>query len=387
MHINLQNYYIYLKRTICILLSVLLSLVAKGSDNLRLSTVVIDPGHGGNDPGAISQDRKSHEKAFTLDISKRLAAMIQEAYPDVNVQLTRTTDTYVTLDGRADKANKSGAQLFISIHINAARSTQANGFSVHVLGQSSNKNKDLFAYNMDVCKRENSVVMLEEDYSTKYEGFDPSDPESYIFMTLMQNANLEQSMSFAQMVDRKLKNGPISGDRGVWQNPFLVLWRTSMPAVLVELGFLSNSSDLAVLRQSAKRDEIARCLFEAFKEYKTSYDGSLGLEKVEAAPVSKPEAATSAPETKPEETSAPAESGKAFYGVQIMAATTRIPDNSREFMGYKPTVIKGPKFYKYIIGVSEDLSTVKKNYETIRKKHPQSYLVKVNGDEVIRISK
>lgn len=376
-----------MKRTICILLSLVLSLGARAGDDLRLSTVVIDPGHGGNDPGAISHDRKSHEKAFTLDISKRLAAMIQEAYPDVNVKLTRATDTYVTLDGRANIANKAGAQLFISIHINAAKSTQANGFSVHVLGQSSNKNKDLFAYNMDVCKRENSVVMLEEDYSTKYEGFDPSDPESYIFMTLMQNANLEQSMSFAQMVDRNLKGGPIAGDRGVWQNPFLVLWRTSMPAVLVELGFLSNSSDLAVLRQSAKRDEIARRLFEAFKEYKTSYDGSLGLEKEEAAPVSTPKITDPVPETKPEKNAVAAETSGVFYGVQIMAATTRIPDNSREFMGYKPTVIKGPKFYKYIIGVSDDLSTVKKNFEAIRKKHPQSYMVKVDGEEVIRISK
>ena len=361
-----------MKRAICILLSLAVWGFALASDDLRLTKIVIDPGHGGSDPGAVSQDRKSHEKAFTLDISKKLASRIQEAYPDLSVKLTRTSDTYVTLEDRASKANNAGAQLFISIHINAARNTSANGYSVHVLGQSSNKNRDLFAYNMDVCKRENSVVMLEDDYSTKYEGFDPNDPESYIFMTLMQNANLEQSMHFAQTISGALKGGPISSDRGVWQNPFLVLWRTSMPAVLVELGFISNSADLAVLRQSDKRDEIAQRLFKAFSEYKDSYESSLGL----------------SPQQR-EERKAVIDTGDSEekYGVQIMASTTRLPDNAREFLGYTPTVVKGPKFYKYVIGVSSDLKEVKKNHETIKNKYPECFLVKIVGDDITRISK
>lgn len=368
-----------------------LSIAAWPRDDLRLTTVVIDPGHGGHDPGAVSHDRKYYEKTLTLDISKRLAALIQTAYPDVNVKLTRVDDRYVTLDGRAGTANKAGAQLFISIHINAAKNTQANGFSVHVLGQSSNKNRDLFASNMDICARENSVVMLEEDYSTKYQGFNPDDPESYIFMTLMQNSNLEQSMNFAQMVDSKLKGGPIANDRGVWQNPFLVLWQTSMPAVLVELGFISNSNDLATLKQVNHRDDMALRLFEAFKDYKTFYDGSLGLETDEAEPVAivkeevQPAAATTAAADASEAASAPAV--RTTYGVQIMAATTKVPDNAREFMGYTPTVIKGPKFYKYIIAVSDDLDSVKKNYTEIKKRHPQSFIVSICGDEVTRISK
>lgn len=386
-----------MKRAISILLSLLVWTSMQASDDLRLTKVVIDPGHGGHDPGAISQDRKSHEKALTLDISKRLAALIQEGYPDVNVKLTRTSDSYVTLEDRASKANDSGAQLFISIHINAARNTSASGYSVHVLGQSSNKNKDLFAYNMDVCKRENSVVMLEEDYSTKYQGFDPNDPESYIFMTLMQNANLEQSMRFAQSVENSLKGGPIKSDRGVWQNPFLVLWRTSMPAVLVELGFISNSSDLAVLRQSARREEIATRLYEAFKEYKTSYEVSLGLDPIEPVVKEKtePEEKQPEPEVKkapvsatpaPAAVAAPSEGG-VRYGIQIMAATTRLPDNAREFLGYEATIIKGPKFYKYILSISDDLKDVKKNYEAIKKKYPQCFLVKIEGEEITRISK
>lgn len=363
-------------------------------DDLRLTTVVIDPGHGGNDPGAVSKDRNFHEKAYTLDISKRLAAKIQEVYPDVDVILTRSTDKTVDLADRASIANRKNAQLFISIHINAAKNTSANGFSVHVLGQSSNKNRDLFASNMDVCMRENSVIMLEEDYSTKYEGFDPTDTESYIFMTLMQSANLEQSMRFAQMVDKNLKGGPIPNDRGVWQNPFLVLWKTSMPAVLVELGFISNTDDLARLKNADNRDKIAERLFKAFKEYKSAYDGSVELNSEEKpAPAEKPAAEKPAAVEKPaaagmpsatDSTTAQGSSGTTLYGIQIMAATKRLPDNSREFLGYTPTVIKGETFYKYIINVSDDPGTARSKIGEIRKKYPQAFLVKIEGETVTR---
>ena len=161
--------------------------------------------------------------------------------------MTRSSDKFVELRDRAEIANKAGANLFVSIHINSSFSTSPNGYSVHILGQSSNKNRDLFAYNMDVVKRENSVILLEDDYSTKYQGFDPSNEESFIFMQLMQNAFLEQSLLVASVISEKLKGGPIKADRGIWQNPFYVLWKTAMPAVLVELGFISNNSDLAVL--------------------------------------------------------------------------------------------------------------------------------------------
>ena len=168
----------------------------KGSQ-LKLKTVVIDPGHGGKDAGCVSKDRKTYEKNLTLSISKLFGQKIKEAYPDVKVIYTRTTDKYVTLNERADIANRNKADLFVSIHINSVQQTSPSGFSVHILGQSSSKNKDLFASNMDVCRRENSVILLEEDYSTKYQGFDPNDPESFIFFTLMQNAFYEQSLLFA----------------------------------------------------------------------------------------------------------------------------------------------------------------------------------------------
>ncbi|MCR4859243.1 MAG: N-acetylmuramoyl-L-alanine amidase [Bacteroidales bacterium] len=365
-----------MKRTICFLFAALLGTGLFAGDKLRLSTVVIDPGHGGKDAGCVSRDKKSTEKAFVLDISKALADKIRTAYPDVNVILTRSDDRYVTLSGRADIANNAEANLFISVHINSiAKKTTPNGFSIHVLGQSSNKNRDLYANNMEIVRRENSVILLEDDYTSTYGGFDPNDPESYIFMNLMQNANLEQSIRFAQLAQKHLKGGPIKTDRGISQDPFLVLWQTAMPAVLLELGFISNDNDLSALRQKANRDKLAERIFQAFKEYKTIYDGSMD------APVPTGETPVR------EETSAPAEqaapqTGDAVYAVQIFAVKKQMDPKSREFLGYTPKIIKGTNLYKYCIGVSDSVSGARKNLTAIRKKYPDAFLVKIEGNSI-----
>ena len=327
--------------------------------DLELSSVVIDAGHGGKDPGCISADRKNYEKTFTLDIAARLADRIKKNYPQVKVYQTRTGDVFVSLDNRAVKANSVHADLFISIHVNSTGQSSPNGFSVHILGQSQNKNKDLYAYNMDVCKRENSVILLEDDFSAKNEGFDPSDPESYIFMVLMQNVFLEQSLKFAQTVRKNLKGGPIKEDRGVWQNPFYVLWKTSMPAVLVELGFMSNAKDLAALRSSANRDNLAQRLFMAFKEYKTQYDAAVKVSAPERASVEKEDA------------------GVTEYGTQVLASSKLIPLDSPIFLGYEPRVVKVGKLYKYIIGVSEDKSEAMRIFSQIKKKKTDCFFTKI----------
>lgn len=355
------------------------------ADGLGLNTVVIDAGHGGKDAGCVSADNKTYEKTITLEIAKTLSEKIKAAYPEVKVLLTRSKDEYVTLDNRAVKANNAKADLFISIHINATTRNSPNGFSVHILGQSSNKNRDLFAYNMDVCKRENSVMMLEEDYSAKYEGFDPSSPESYIFMVLMQNSHLEQSFRFAQIIENNLKGGPIQADRGIWQDPFYVLWKTAMPAVLVELGFMSNPTDLAALREKSKRDDLAQRLFLAFKEYKAIYDGSLKSASEPQTPVQEPEAAKeeakSAPAAQPAPTSAP----QKVYAVQILASGRLLDSKASVFLGYEPRVIKSGKLYKYFIAVSEDPETTKSNLTKIRKDYPDAFVVEIEGDNVARI--
>lgn len=374
-----------MKHTIAILLCLLLGEVfAFAGNELGLKTVVIDPGHGGKDPGAISADGKTYEKSIVLDITARLRRKIEEGCPDVKVIVTRGTG-FVTLNDRAEIANKANADLFISLHVNAAPKSSPNGFSVHCMGQSTKKNTDLYEYNMNVCKRENSVIMLEDDYTTKYEGFDPSDPQSYIFMQLMQNAYLEQSLNFAGYVKKELKAGPIKADRGISQDPFYVLWKTAMPSVLVELGFISNPSDLAVLRDVNSRERIAECLYKAFVEYKEAYDRSVNAPAGQTVtqPAAKTDTGTAAPAKEESAAVEPAASSdNVMYGVQIFAVGKTFPSNAPEFMGYEPVVVKGRTIYKYIIGADTDLSVVRERFAAIKKKYPDAFVVKVVGDTV-----
>lgn len=374
-----------MKRTICIFLLALSFCIELLADGSRLTTVVIDAGHGGKDAGCVSADKKTYEKTITLDIAKTLSDKIKKAYPDVKVILTRSKDEYITLENRAAQANKVDADLFISIHINATERNSPNGYSVHILGQSSNKNRDLFAYNMDVCRRENSVVMLEDDYSTKYQDFDPTDPESYIFMVLMQNSHLEQSFRFAQIIQQNLKGGPIKADRGIWQDPFFVLWKTAMPSVLVELGFMSNPNDLSILRQKSKRDELAQRLFLAFADYKTIYDESLKNTSVEEEQATRPVQATQAAQpAQPEQEAADAEP-EVKYGIQVLASGRVIDADSSLFLGYEAVRIKSGKLYKYFLAVTDSVEETKKNLSEIRKTYPDAFLVRLEGDNVTRI--
>ena len=377
-----------MKRFFCILLPVIAALllaipVPAKEKHIRLKTVVIDPGHGGHDPGCISRDGKTYEKDVTLDVSKRFAQKISASYPEVKVIMTRTDDKYVTLAGRADVANKAGADLFVSIHINSTdKGTSANGYSIHCLGQSSRKGNDLFSKNLDLCRRENSVIHLEDDYKTTYKGFDPSDPKSYIIFSLMQSAHLEQSLQFAEDVAESMKDGPIKTCRGVSQDPFLVLWRTTMPSVLIETGFITNPDDLAAMRSEEECDKIATALLNAFSTFKMRYDGAQSAEKAVEPAKSEPEPAPSPePEAKPQA----AKAAESFYGTQVLA-TSRVmrPDDSF-FQGYTAKEIKSGRLYKYIIGVSTDPQAARKENARIKKYFPDSFLVKVDGETVLLV--
>lgn len=352
---------------------------------LGLRTVCIDAGHGGTDPGCVSKDKKTYESRIAMDVAKRLSDKIKASYPDVKVIMTRSTDTFITLAGRADVANKGNADLFISIHVNTAASTAANGYSIHVLGQSSKKNRDLFAYNMDVCKRENSVIMLEDDYSTKYQGFDPSDPESFIFFNLMQNAHLEQSLLFAQDVEKAMSAGPMRNSRGIWQDPFFVLWKTAMPAVLIEIGFMSNATDLTVLRSEDGREKIAEDIFKAFGVFKKRYDGSVkaaGASERTQSAAPKPVASAKAESASKSESAA---SGKTVYGTQVLASGKLMKDNDPFFKGYTPLRVKSGNIYKYIIGTSDSAAKAREKSAGIRKSFPGSFLVSVENGNVRQI--
>ena len=377
-----------------VLAALFLAPAQMGADGRNgLKTVCIDAGHGGHDPGCISADRKTREKDLTLSIAKKLAAEIRKKNPDVKGVMTRETDKYVTLNDRADIANKANADLFISIHINAASNKSASGFSVHCLGQSSVQGRDLFSNNMEIVKRENSVILLEDDYSSKYQGFDPNDPESFIFFNLMQNAHLEQSLQFADEVAQAMKKGPVSKSRGISQDPFLVLWRTAMPAVLIECGFMSNAGDLANMKTDANQTKIAARIYEAFASFKKKYDASLGAGSAPAA-AAQPSATTDQPAAGKEEPKAetPAEPAvetenapAGQYGTQVLASSRKMAADDPFFKGYKATAVWTGRLYKYVIGTFGTESEARVENQKIKKNFPDGFLVKIEAEDTVRI--
>lgn len=361
--------------------------------SLGLNTVVIDPGHGGKDPGCVSADRKTYEKTIVLKISEGLQKKILAAYPEMSVYLTRSSnDVFVPLNDRAKYATNKGAGLFISIHVNATKSKSVNGFSAWILGQSSKSNSDTYAFNMEICQRENEVILLEDDYTTRYQGFDPSDPESDIFLHLMNNAYREQSLIFAQLVDQKMSDGgPFHNSLGVRQQNFAVLRLASMPAVLLEMGFMSNSSDLAQLRDSKSLEKMVDKIFEAFCEYKTYYDESVGATVKKPLPQKKDASTQKSEEKKVDEQPTKTSTDNAnvsstvYYGTQVLATGKKMSASDKYFLGYEPKSVWTGKLYKYFIGCSDNETKAREMYRKIKEKYPDSFLVKVENELCTRL--
>jgi len=233
----------------------------KGS---RITTVVIDAGHGGKDPGAIG--KYSKEKNIALAVALKTGKYIEEYLPDVKVIYTRTTDRFVELYKRAQIANKANADFFISIHCNANRNSRAYGTETYTMGlHKSNAN-------LNVAMMENAAITFEEDASDTYEGFDANSPESYIRFNLFQNIFLDQSVDLANRVEKQFKERVGRKSRGVHQAGFLVLWRTAMPGVLIELGFLSNPTEEKFLLSEKGQVFMASAIYRAFKAYKLAYE-------------------------------------------------------------------------------------------------------------------
>ena len=391
-----------LRRAVLLLatLAILGAAHAQNSTDLRLNTIVIDPGHGGKDPGCVSQDKRTQEKDLTLAISQKLAQKIRKKYPEMKVLLTREKDVFVSLHSRAQFATNNNANLFISVHINAATTRSANGFAAYILGQSTNKNTDTYAFNMDVVTRENSVIYLEDD-TTVYGDLNDNSPEAQIMSQFLYNAFREQSLGFAEKVNNRMK-APFKHSYGVQQANFQVLREASMPAVLLELGFISNSSDLTLLRSDKSLDQMAENVYQAFVDYKTAYDASVSITPAASRPAaSQPAQAQPAPSPKaepaqqPQTQTQPKQDGPTFtppaipqaapqqqdsqelYGVQVLASSRLMKDSDPYFLGYEVKRIQAGNLYKYIIGVSNDLSEARKVYNIIRQKYKDSFLVVV----------
>lgn len=274
-------------------------------------TVVLDAGHGGKDPGALGS--KVKEKDVTLDIALKLGKLITAKYPDVKVIYTRKKDTFVTLNGRAAVANKNNADLFISIHCNSLPSSPVTkGVETFVMGEHRNN------ANLQVAKSENASILFEDDSDSSYDGFDPNSTESYIIFSLVQSEHKTQSLKFAEKIQNQLVKNGKRKNRGVQQAGFLVLYKTSMPSVLVELGFLSNKEEEKLMTSEAGKNEIAAALLNAFADYKSNWDQS--------------KAVVSQDSNSNEKASTPTTSGT-IYKVQFESRSSKIKDFKSHYKG------------------------------------------------------
>lgn len=262
----------------------------KADRNGFVKTVVIDPGHGGRDPGSVG--RKSKEKDIALAISLQLGQLINEHLPDVKVIYTRTTDVFVEFHKRTEIANKNHADLFISVHINGAADSRAFGTETFVMGLHVSQ------ANLEVAKKENAAILFEDDYLERYGGYDPNSPEANIIFSLYQNAHLEQSLQMASLVQHQFRDRARRQDRGVKQAGFLVLYGVTMPGVLIEAGFITNPREEEYLISREGQSHLASAIFRAFRDYKTQQDAlaAARLERVTASGQSLMNAAPTKPD-------------------------------------------------------------------------------------------
>ena len=355
---------------------------AYGNGTCSLKTIVIDPGHGGKHPGTIWAGGKYKEKEIVLDVALKLGTSIKEKYPDINVIYTRTTDKFVDLADRSAIANKAKADLFISIHVNAAKATSVHGTETFVMGTSKSD------ANFELVKAENSVITMEDNYQAKYEGFDPSSPESYIIFSLIQNTHLESSLELAEIIERSYgKSSPIKYSRGVKQGGLLVLWRCTMPAILTEIGFLSNKADRELLITSSGRTRIAESLFNAFCNYKASVEDtdstgdSAVIKDNEEVPQEKPavKPQKKEPAQKVEST------GKEYFAVQILSVPKALKKGAADLKGRKDAkMIRANGVCKYIIGNFASRNEAAAQAATLRKEFKGAFVVHIKDGKIIK---
>ena len=381
------------------------SKTAQKAAQKKAFTVVIDAGHGGHDPGAMG--KLTQEKKLNLEVSQRLEQQIKLHHPDVKVVMTRKNDVFLTLQQRADIVNKNNADLFICIHTNAAENRNVTGTETFVLGVDKRQS------NLDVAMRENAVMLLEDDYQTTYEGFDPNSVDSYIMFELMQDQYIDQSLNFATLVQHQFTSIGRS-DRGVRQAGFWVLHKSACPSVLIEMGFISNINEEKYLASDKGKEDITNSIYQAFVQYKSAYDRKHGIvkasraeskpaeakaakpaeakaDKPAEAKADKPEEAAKPAEAKaakPEEAAKPAEAqaDKPVYKVQIFSTLKPVPAGDPTFRGLKNCqCTKDGKFYKYTYGEDADYQTILDIQQELKTKFKDCFIVAFLGNKQIPV--
>lgn len=390
----------------------------------RQFTLVIDAGHGGHDAGA--KGSFSYEKNINLKMALAFGRYVEKNCPDVKVIYTRKTDVFVPLHKRADIANKNRADVFISIHTNALPGGRiARGMETYTMGMRRSNEK------LSAAQRENAVITYESDYKERYEGYDPNSPESAIMFEFIHDKNMAKSVELAKHVQKSVCSTANRPDKGVKQDVFLVLRETSMPACLIELGFITTPDEERLLNDDASIDNIARGIYNAFAKYKN--DNYSGVNVPLVAPkesdkvslptlipqddtdkqknrnaarnaettASKPQLATSQPRRAAAKTvNAPAGTSKAddddapVFKVQIMANATKEAKNSPRFKGYDGIdMYEEGGMYKYTIGASTNYNAINRLRASLATEFPGCFVVafrngsKMNITEAIRIFK
>ncbi len=331
--------------------------------------IVIDAGHGGHDPGALGRIAK--EKNINLGIALKLGNMIQRNLRDVKVIYTRDRDYFVELHRRAEIANDNKADLFISIHCNANKQKTLKGSETYVMGLHKSQ------ANLEIAKLENASILLETDYSARYEGFDPNSDESYIIFSLYQNSNLDQSMEFAAEIMDQLESRTGLNNRGVRQAGFIVLYKTAMPSVLVESGYLSNPSDEAFLVSDRGQEYIATAIYKAFKNFKEKIENPGSTEtllsksyipKRETIQVVKP-AYDSSPEIKKEKPVKQGSSEKLSFRVQIASSSMDLGSEAPKVTGIREVKMYRHKgMFKYTVGDEANLADAQRLLAEVKRK-------------------
>lgn len=334
----------------------------------RPFTVVIDPGHGGKDPGAVGAT--AFEKDIVLSVGLKLGALIEKYHKNVKVLYTRDNDRFVELNKRADIANKAHADLFISLHCNALdrKRSSPQGVETFVLGL--HRSKD----NLDVAKAENAVIMYEEDYSLKYEGFNPNEPESYIIFEFMANTFLSQSVYLATIVQNQLVTSAKRVNRNVRQAGFLVLREVAMPSILVELGYISNPHEEKYLKSISGQNALASAIYNGFKEYKREHDKkSFVFDGNSSSREEDGLASTTSNSTVESE-----------YRIQFLTSSRKYEKGAKVFKGLDPVeyYVDGGVF-KYTYGTTYNQSEITRTLREVRRKFKDAFVIElVEGKRV-----
>ena len=340
--------------------------------------VVIDPGHGGRDPGAIG--KRGKEKNINLNVALKLGKLIQNNCKDVSIVYTREKDTFVGLDRRAQIANNAKADLFISIHTNSvARGRTVRGTETYTLGLHRTDE------NLEVAKKENAVILIENDYEQRYAGFNPNSSESYIIFEFLQDKNMEKSVQLATLIQRQFKTTAKRIDKGVHQAGFLVLRETTMPGVLVELGYISTPDEERYLLTESGTDALAQSIYRAFIKYKEQ-NGSPIARRNEPPTVTETQKASSQTEKKTSATpkKQASKGEKPIFKIQILTSDKKLSTNNKQFKGLSPVSYYQEKgIYKYTYGESTDYNKVLRTKRQIETKFKGAFIIAFkNGEKV-----